>query len=101
MTTFRRISDLWQKLEAIGAVPHEEHRIIRDLLLGELTEADREEIFGQKNGIADEPIPEFGERRSSQSQPEPRQGELKLAVNYRDSGNGPFAPAEAKGGYSV
>jgi len=101
MTTFRRISDLWQKLTCIGAIPSEEMRIVRDLLLGELTEADREEIFGKQDGIADEPIPELGERRAAQPEgPGPVQ--LKLAVNQRyDSPNGPFAPESPKGGYSV
>jgi len=100
MTTFRRISDLWLKLEAIGAVPHEEHRIVRDLLLAELTEADREEIFGKQDGIADEPVPEFGERRSSQPEGNgPKQ--LQLAVGYRDSPNGPYAPPGKKDGYSL
>lgn len=102
MTTFRRISDLWQKLAAHGAVWSEETRIIRDLLLGELSEEDRAEILGSGASIADEPIPEFGERRSSTPEgPGPVQ--LKLAVNQRyDSPNGPYAPPEkANGGFSV
>jgi hypothetical protein len=103
MTTFRRISDLWLKLEGHGGKRDEEMIIIRNLLLGELSDEDREEILGVKNGIADEPIPEFGERRPPAG-PEgvPRQGELKLAVNYSNSSNGPYAPPEnAKGGFSV
>jgi hypothetical protein len=100
MTTFRRISDLWLKLEAIGAVRAEEMRIVRDMLMAELSDEDRAEILGTNGSIADEPIPEFGERRPP-GDTVPAQGQLKLAVNYRDSPNGPFAPNEAKGGYSV
>jgi hypothetical protein len=102
MTTFRRISDLWLKLQAYGAVSSEETRIIRDQLLAELSDDDRAEILGSGASIADELIPEFGERRSSTPEPVPAQGQLKLAVNYSNSPNGPYAPPEnAKGGYSV
>jgi len=104
MTTFRRISDLWLKLEAVGAQPSDEMRSIRDFLLGELSPEDREEIFGERAGIADEPIPEFGERRTSKAEDSPQQGALKLAVNAsrHQSDNGPFSPPEVKkDGYSL
>jgi len=102
MTTFRRISDLWQKLDALGAVRSEEMRIVRDALLAELPDEDRAEILGLNGSIADEPIPELGERRPPAG-PESAQGQLKLAVNQRfNSDNGPYAPPEtARGGYSV
>jgi len=96
MTTFRRISDLWQKLDSLGAVLSEEMRIVRDFLLGELSDEDKAEILGQKTGIADEPIPELGERRSSTPEPVPAQGTLKLAVGCRDSPNGPYDPGGPK-----
>jgi hypothetical protein len=100
MTVFRQISDLWLKLESLGARPGEETRIIRDFLLGDLADEDRQEVLGTRESIADEPIPEFNERRSSQTADVP-QGQLKLAVNHNSS-NGPFAPPEAvKGGYSL
>ena len=98
MTVFRQISDLWLKLQALDARPGEETRIIRDFLLGDLADEDREEILGTRESIADEPIPEFNERRSSQTEGQ-QQTQLKLAVN---SSNGPYAPPDpVKGGYSL
>jgi len=102
VTMLRRVADLWLKLEGLHANMVEEQRIIRDLCLEELTEADREEIFGQPSKpallIPEDELPEPKIKREPQpvnSGPE----QMRLAVG---SSNGPYAPSDHSAkGYSL
>jgi hypothetical protein len=103
VTTLRRVADVWQKLEALHCNMVEEQTAIRDMLLLELADQDKEEILGVTSGMPDDEMPEPTVKREPQSVnpqtgADPRQ--LKLAVNQSPPSK--YAPPEADStGYSL
>ncbi len=74
LTTHRRISDLWLKLEAVGAKAGEETRIIKDFILSELSPENIAEMSVRE--VGDDPLPEIDAKRPQQAASDPLQ--LKL-----------------------
>jgi len=103
VTKLRIVADLWAKLDSLGVNQVEEARIIRDELLGDLTEEDRAELFGtsvarQIESLADDDMPapvlKAEPTRASMGAPE----QMKLAVGSRNPSN--FAAPDATDNHS-
>jgi hypothetical protein len=106
VTKLRIVGDLWQKLEAVlHANMFEEAKIVRAILLKELSDEDAAEISGQtrppsSDGMDDEMPDDLTVRRAPQATKPPAAEQMKLAVNSPNPSK--YAPPDdTRGGYSL